>query len=289
MLHEDYEKFPENYDSSSVRIINTPDVVAKKTFFYVQETGYLKIITSHRTERYNLDSFLIVYVVSGSGTLEYDGKKYSVKKGACFFIDCMKRHSYYSGSANPWSLLWVHFNGATSKQYFDVFYKRSTPVYYPQDALKTESTLRECIEVNREHNFDGEIRSSMLVMSLLTQALNGRTRRAAQVNETALRTKQYINNHFTEKITLDWIESELYMSRFHIEKEFKKYYGITIFEYIISKRINLAKRLLRFTDKSIEEIALMCGFSDQSYFNRQFKKAEGMTGSAFRKKWRSAE
>lgn len=51
-------------------------------------------------------------------------------------------------------------------------------------------------------------------------------------------------------------------------------------------KINYAKHLLRFSDMSIEEIAHLCGFNDQSYFARQFKKSENMTCFAYRKKWR---
>ncbi|MBQ3939804.1 MAG: helix-turn-helix transcriptional regulator, partial [Oscillospiraceae bacterium] len=57
-------------------------------------------------------------------------------------------------------------------------------------------------------------------------------------------------------------------------------------QYIISKRINYAKRLLRFTDKPVEEISELCGFNDQSYFSKQFKKAENVTCLAFRRRWR---
>lgn len=286
MINEDYEKFPESYDKSSVRLISTPSAAAKKSFFYVQETGYLKILSSHRTERKNLSSFLIVYITGGSGCLEYGGKTYSLRKGQCFFIDCMKVHSYYSSKDDPWELLWVHFNGATSKEYFDIFYHGSNPVFYPVDPLKTENTIRELIDINHESGRDSEIRSSLKIAELLTQALQGGRRKAVR-SENAVQIKQYLNAHYTEKITLESLESELFLSKYYIEKEFKRCYGITVFSYIIAKRINLAKRLLRFTDKTIEEISQMCGFSDQSYFNRQFKKTEGITGSAFRKKWRS--
>lgn len=286
MISEDYEIFPESYDKSSVRIISTPSAAAKKSFFYVQETGYLKILSTHRTERRNLNSFLIVYVTGGTGSLEYDGRTYALKKGQCFFIDCMKSHSYYSSEDDPWELLWVHFNGATSKEYFDIFYKNSSPVFFPKDSLRTECVLREMIEINRESSHDSEAISSLKIVTLLTQALQGGSRRKFPDGKAA-QIKQYLNSHYTEHITLESLELEFYLSKYYIEKEFKKCYGITVFGYIIAKRINLAKRLLRFTDKTIDEISHMCGFSDQSYFNRQFKKAEGITGTAFRKKWRN--
>ena len=55
---------------------------------------------------------------------------------------------------------------------------------------------------------------------------------------------------------------------------------------MIAKRITYAKELLRFTNMRIEEIGNLCGIEDSSYFNKVFRKFEGMTASDYRKKWR---
>ena len=89
-----------------------------------------------------------------------------------------------------------------------------------------------------------------------------------------------------EEVLLDELSRKFYISKYYLTREFKKAYGETIFQHIIAMRINYAKRLLRFTDKSVDEIAELCGFHDQSYFTKQFKKAENMTCLAFRKRWR---
>ncbi|WP_422487416.1 AraC family transcriptional regulator [Gudongella sp. DL1XJH-153] len=49
--------------------------------------------------------------------------------------------------------------------------------------------------------------------------------------------------------------------------------------------MNYAKKLLRFSDKSIEAIASECGIPDTSYFNKVFKKSENITASRYRKDW----
>lgn len=277
----------ENIDKLSTRVINTPSEEVKRSFFYVQEAGYIKATGSHITRRQSLDSFLIVYVLSGSGRLDYDGRTYSLSEGQAFFINCEVPHSYCSDKDNPWEILWVHFNGATSAQYFDYFYGKAEAVFTPENTFSMENTLRNIIEINDAAGADCCIRSSLLIVTLLTDILETTAISNEPVQEVAKTVKQYLNGHFTEKLTLEQLSSQFFLSKFHLEREFKKYCGITIFEYIMAKRITLAKRLLRFTDKNIDEISALCGFSDQSYFNRQFKKAEGMTGTAFRKKWKN--
>ena len=54
---------------------------------------------------------------------------------------------------------------------------------------------------------------------------------------------------------------------------------VTLVTYLQQVRITHAKRMLRFTDKSIEEIGLECGIGELNYFSRVFKKLEGVSGS----------
>lgn len=282
-----FDNFPKSYDKTSFRIIKTPSSNAKKAFYYVQETGYIKIISAHKTSRKELSSYLFVYVVSGKGTLEYEEKTYQVSAGQCFYIDCMKIHRYFSSSEDPWEIYWVHFNGSSAKDYYELFEKKDCTVFYPADRVKVEAYLSNLTEINKEESYHTEVKSSQIILSLVTQALLVGRQCKRLYSKIAQSARQYIDNNYTDKISLDLLESKLYVSRFHIEKEFKRAYGIAVIEYVISKRMNYAKKLLRFTNKSIEEIAILCGFSDQSYFNRQFKKSEGITGTAFRKKWRN--
>ena len=122
-----FDKFPDSYVASSRRMIQTPGAFARSAFFYVQETGYLKLKESHVARRKNLESFLVVLVLSGSGVLMYDEKLYSLRKGSCFFIDCMVPYYHQSSQTDPWELVWVHFNGATSREYYRYFSSISAP------------------------------------------------------------------------------------------------------------------------------------------------------------------
>ena len=86
---------------------------------------------------------------------------------------------------------------------------------------------------------------------------------------------------------MDELSAQFFISKYHLSREFHQYYGTTLNKYVISKRLTLAKKLLRFSDLSLEEAARSCGFYDASYLNRQFKNSEGITASEFRKKWKN--
>ena len=132
--------------------------------------------------------------------------------------------------------------------------------------------------------------TSCLIVQLLTEAITSTGK--AEMIDSALKKKLlavnvYIEENFTNDITLEGLSAEFYISKYYLSREYKKIYGKTIFQHIISCRINYGKHLLRFSDNSVEEIAHQCGFNDQSYFVRQFKKSENVTCFAYRRMWRN--
>ena len=72
----------------------------------------------------------------------------------------------------------------------------------------------------------------------------------------------YLDEHYTETISLDFLAEEFYISKYYLAREFKKEYGTTIIRYVLAKKITHAKELLRYSNSSIEEIARLCGMDD---------------------------
>lgn len=276
-------------DKLSKRIICTPSPAAKNAFFYIQETGVIRNTDMIETHRHDLDSFLMVIVTDGKGELDFDGEVSILTKGDCFFIDCHVPHNYKSSVDEPWELMWIHFNGATSRQYYENFISKSKNVFQPLSFDKAVTAMTEIIYFNEQKSPDSEVLTSGLIVQLLTMALTSTA--AVHYTDSALKQKlfavnTYIEEHFSEDLTLEQLASKFYISKYYLTREYKKIYGKTIFQHIITCRINYGKRLLRFSDNSVEEIAHLCGFNDQSYFVRQFKKAENVTCFAYRRMWR---
>ena len=86
----------------------------------------------------------------------------------------------------------------------------------------------------------------------------------------------YINNHITEEISLDDLEREFYVSKFHISREFKKATGITLHRYIVKAKLDLCKKLIE-EGNAIVDIARICGIGSYNNLFRAFKKEFGIT------------
>ena len=88
-------------------------------------------------------------------------------------------------------------------------------------------------------------------------------------------------------LSLKEISQSLHVHPTYLSREFSKYFdNLSFGDYIRKLRIEKAIQLLNESDRSLAEIAYLTGFSDQSHFNRIFKKSTGKNPSAFRKKIR---
>lgn len=288
MVETMFDQFPDSYTENSRRIIQTPSTTARSAFFYVQETGYFKLKESHRSYHQNLDSYLVVMVLSGSGTLMYDGKTYELKEGSVFFVDCMVPYYHQSNEKDPWELIWVHFYGATSKEYYQIFSENSGPTFIPQSFSELYEKLNNLLEINTRSDLPTEVLSSRLIMELLSIILQNVIVSAEPQHPNFQKMheiRKYLDEHYREKFSLDQLSEQFFISKYHLSREFKKHFGVTPNHYVIAKRITLVKKLLRFSDYTLEEITQYSGFYDTSYLNKQFKKSEGINASDFRKKW----
>ena len=92
----------------------------------------------------------------------------------------------------------------------------------------------------------------------------------------------YIKQNFDRKITLDDIAVYVSLSRSYLSKLFKDETGYSLFSYINHIRIEKSKELLLDDTISLVDVAGLCGFEDQSYFTKVFKKETGISPKRFR-------
>lgn len=98
-----------------------------------------------------------------------------------------------------------------------------------------------------------------------------------------LKTIDYINEHYREKITLDCLAESCFVSKQTLLYNFKKYMQASPIDFLLAVRLKNAKRLLVSTNASMNEIAEACGFSSANYFGLIFKRKEKLSPLAFRK------
>lgn len=208
----------------------TPNISpsAKNMLYYIQEAGDFTTYSKYYTERENLNSFLIVYTLSGNGRLHYRDNDYLLNPGSAFFINCMDYQFYQNISELPWHILWIHFNGCSSLAYFEEFIKNGSPVISITERAKIEEPLRAIYRYYRDMDYQTELLVSHAIETILTELLLASYRSRLPDNRDSSRVNnimKYIDQHFAEKITLDDLSARFAQNKYSLQKEFKKNSG----------------------------------------------------------------
>lgn len=273
------------------RIIYTPSDFAKLSLFHIQEIGSLQATKPHISKRENLASYLFFIVNSGSGTLSYDDSTYQLNAGDCVFIDCKKPYSH-STSEDLWHLCWVHFFGPTVANIYQKYIERGgTPVFHTKNLSSYLSVFTDLYNIASSSSYirDMEINTGIAKLLSLLMADSWHPDRTPLVTKKSnlLEIKNYLDENYNKKIVLDDLAEHYFINKYYLTRIFKEQFGVSIMDYLLSVRITHAKNLLRFSNKSAEQIGLECGIGDVYYFSRVFKKVEGISIREYRKAWRT--
>jgi len=93
----------------------------------------------------------------------------------------------------------------------------------------------------------------------------------------------YIDKNMSENIKIENLAEEFGISKFNFNKRFKSSTNVTPHQFIIKKKLDRSKNLLKENSLSLSDITYMLNFSDQSHFSNSFKKMYEMTPREFRK------
>ena len=118
------------------------------------------------------------------------------------------------------------------------------------------------------------MRNTDLAVQTQPQVISGNSQCAA--------VRRYIDLHFKEPLTLEQLSEEAHINKYYLSHAFKREYGVSPINYMISRRIDESKYLLAETDLSMSQIAQLLGFSSLSYFSQVFRKIHGSSPIEFR-------
>jgi AraC family transcriptional regulator len=170
-------------------------------------------------------------------------------------------------------------SGATEVEYRVIF--QDVTILHVAQLLKAE-----VLNGGLAGNLYVESLRNLLAVHLLRNYTRGIIQPKAEVQQLdGLKLKQlrdYIEEHLTEDLSIATLAALIPMSQFHFARAFKGVVGEPPHRYIIQRRIERAKMLLSVRQLSVAEISYQTGFSNQSHFTAQFRKAVGMTPKQFR-------
>ncbi|TCL42470.1 helix-turn-helix domain-containing protein [Harryflintia acetispora] len=101
-------------------------------------------------------------------------------------------------------------------------------------------------------------------------------------SDVVFKVMEYVKNNYDKKLTLDEIAGSVYLSKSYLSSIFREESGYHLSHYINKVRVEKSKMMLLDGNARLIDIANLCGFEDQSYFTKVFKRFVGMSPKAFR-------
>ena len=232
------------------------------------------------SNQFPYDYYVFEYVVKGKGYIETPEEKYTVEAGDFYFLNKLCYHIYYSDPDEPYEKIFLVLKGSFV-DFLVSGYRLSNSVYVKKcnlDGLMTQIINH----LSREGpiNYD---RLSVWVLEIFQQLFPPPYQSKTNTNFIPEMIKNYIDAHINEKITLDDISNNLYISKSHIERTFKEEYNQTPLAYCANQKISQVASMLVTTNYSISHIAQQFGYSDVKYMSKAFKKIKGKTPMEYRR------
>ena len=256
---------------------------------YVSWAGYRECDTSHVIGPRVLDTYKLVFVLSGRGYLTQDSHEpILLQKNDMFLLHASHRHHYWADPDDPWTITWAAFNGA------DVPYLLNAAGITDRNYV-LRNVLTEPLEKAMTKLVNGLADDTDLCrLEALTQLFRifnmlrrNLTPPASETDDESLVSSltAFIEQNYYMEIDMNMLCGHTHYSRSYLSRMFKAKMGLTIQEFLIDTRINHAKNLLLETELPIQEISASVGIRDSLYFSRTFHRKTGFSPSEYRKRF----
>lgn len=157
------------------------------------------------------------------------------------------------------------------------------------ETLLFNNLFQQMDEVNKMQKYSDailKILSSYLILQigkLSSKTLVSTVSQENSVPPQILKIIEFLNENYAKNLTLNELSEHFFISKGTLIYNFNKYLKCSPIEYLLSIKITKAKEFLQKTNKSISEIAELCGFSSANYFGLVFKQKENISPLSYRK------
>lgn len=228
------------------------------------------------------DYYVIGFIEEGKRYLLCNNEEYILNSGDVIIFNPQDPHSCEQVDGRTLDYRCINVQPEVMRQYvLEVTGKDYLPRFTEAVLFQSELALPlhdlHQMLLEGQADFQKEELFLFLLEQLLRESSDSGTPAPAQELTTEIKMIcQYIEDHYTDNITLQQLAELTGLSKYHLLRLFTKQTGISPYRYLETIRINQAKRLLE-QGVSPLEAALQTGFSDQSHFSNFFKKLIGLT------------
>lgn len=229
----------------------------------------------------------LFFVVSGKGNFSIEGETFCVQPDDVIIVNPNVSHIEFGDKRN--NLEYIVLGIENLK--FSFQEKEHNPDYEIRNFRESKADLLFYLQQILKETHEKRENYSIICHDLLESFLlllsrKIQTELSFEPSKRALQecrfVEQYLNEHFSEDITLQTLSDITFRNKYYLGHIFKEYKGMSPINYLIKLRIQEAMNLLENSNYSIAKICQAVGFSSQSYFTQVFKRETGISPNKYR-------
>lgn len=230
----------------------------------------------------------IFYVTGGEGSFCTEEQTIPLHQDQLVVVNPRFRHTERSSAAQNMRYIVLGIDNLQFRfgkdavlrpfEIFTVASHRSTVLPLLSVILEELRSKKPCYEEICQHYLS--------ILLLMIRRITGREFTVSQPSSIPYeceKVRSYLDAHFREPLTLESLAALAHWDKFYFSHQFSRAYGISPINYLLEKRIEHSRYLLKTTDYSVTQIAEAAGFSSQNYFSQIFRKSTGMSPRQYRK------
>lgn len=231
----------------------------------------------------SLNCYMLLFTISGKGTIHYDGQNLDLAEKSLLFFDC--RQSFSLGiNSSFWNFEIYFLNGSNMHTYYRLLEQEEKPLN-----LHAHSSISQYFKILEWNNANYIQRNTLLDLKCFTDIFTeiSLVRNTEKTNSQKIPPylqymKKCFDYSYAENYTLQDFEDRLEISKYRLCREFSAHFGLSPLQYLNHKRIDEAKNLLCTTNVPIHEIGTSVGIDNTNHFINLFKRETGLTPNAYR-------
>ena len=264
---------------------NTRQKMKRNTFeiFHYRDHTMKEVALHHH------DFYEVYYFLSGNVTYNVESRNYRLSPGDILVISPEELHQPVFGPEqqnyerivlwiNPSFLQQFNVGGADVSRCFDSARPEHSNLIRPVGVSQEQVyyLMQQLLQEAESDQYASELCALgclAQVLALLNRMSDLSVRESeprSGADSVVYRVLGYINEHFSEDLSLDFLANKFFISKYHLSREFGRLVGTSVYRYIIQKRLVMAKQMMS-AGVSSTTVYQHCGFGDYSNFYRAFK------------------
>lgn len=241
---------------------------------------------NHQFSRHSHETFMLGVIEDGAQGFYHCGSNHIAPTGNIILVNADDVHTGYAETQGGWAYQGMYPSNEQLSALNSELCQNSSSggiPYFPQPVVQDPelaNALRFCMAANDDQG--SRLQRESLLYDALSQLIirHARTRPGHNDGRNPQRqlmlVKEFLDDFADADISLEELAKLAALSPYHLSRSFKKQFGLPPHAYQVQARLRKARTLLR-SGMNISEVAIDCGFHDQSHLHRHFRKAMGIT------------